>query len=362
VHVDNEFNSRVYNGQFSDSGDFFYCSSQDEIKLYDCSGGVEDMNCINVFNARSISWTITDLDMSRDQNYIIYSSVCPLLNIIKVGKDPLQQFSGMNDQKTILLNSNDDGYGVFSCQFSYDSSELLLGTRINTIEIFDFASQKISYRAENAHNDDINTICYASDGSPVIYSGSDDSSIKVWDKRITPIKPAGVLVGHREGITCVTSKNDEIHLVSNGKDQVMKYWDIRKMSTLQRYVDFRETHKYSMRFNYMSRHYPLSDYNKKLSEDCSVITFKGHQVLTTLIRCYFSPLASTGQRFVYTGSADGMVYIYDTYTGKLVNILGAEDSEDEDGTEAVCRDVSWHPYLPYLSATSFDEKVNYYAA
>lgn len=321
------------------------------------------MTCINVYNARSTSWTITDLDMSRDQNYLIYSSVCPLLNMIKVNKDPLQQFSGINDQKTLLLNSDDDGYGVFSCQFSYDSSEVLLGTRVNTIEIFDFASQTVSYKAESAHNDDINTTCFASDGSPVIYSGSDDSSIKVWDKRINPVKPAGVLIGHREGVTCVKSKNDEIHLVSNGKDQTMKYWDIRKMSNLRKYNEYRNTHRYHMRFNYMSRYYPLADYNKKLSEDCSVITFKGHQVLSTLIRCYFSPLETTGQRFVYSGSADGLVYVYDTYTGKTVSVLGAGegDSEDDD-SEGVCRDVSWHPYLPYLSATSFDGKVLFYAA
>ena len=47
--------------------------------------------------------------------------------------------------------------------------------------------------------------------------------------------------------------------------------------------------------------------------DISVQTFRGHTVLQTLIRAYFSPAHSTGQRFVYTGSADGTVRIY----GKL---------------------------------------------
>ena len=42
----------------------------------------------------------------------------------------------------------------------------------------------------------------------------------------------------------------------------------------------------------------------------SVQTFRGHTVLQTLIRAYFSPAHSTGQRFVYTGSADGTVRIY----------------------------------------------------
>lgn len=44
--------------------------------------------------------------------------------------------------------------------------------------------------------------------------------------------------------------------------------------------------------------------------DVSVQAFRGHSVLQTLIRAYFSPAHSTGQRYVYTGSADGSVRIY----------------------------------------------------
>lgn len=39
--------------------------------------------------------------------------------------------------------------------------------------------------------------------------------------------PAGVLVGHTEGLTYVASKGDGRYCVSNGKDQSMKLWDLR---------------------------------------------------------------------------------------------------------------------------------------
>lgn len=39
-------------------------------------------------------------------------------------------------------------------------------------------------------------------------------------------------------------------------------------------------------------------------------TYRGHSVLTTLIRAYWSPPATTGQRYIYSGSADGGVYVY----------------------------------------------------
>ena len=37
------------------------------------------------------------------------------------------------------------------------------------------------------------------------------------------------------------------------------------------------------------------------------------------IRCHFSPMANTGQKFIYTGCAKGRVVIYDMLTGKEVS-------------------------------------------
>jgi WD repeat-containing protein 23 len=56
--------------------------------------------------------------------------------------------------------------------------------------------------------------------------------------------------------------------------------------------------------------YPGRDRLVTHPHDASLMTFRGHSVLSTLIRAYWSPAASTGQRYVYTGSADGGVYIY----------------------------------------------------
>jgi FOG: WD40 repeat len=42
-------------------------------------------------------------------------------------------------------------------------------------------------------------------------------------------KPSGVLVGHTEGITYVSAKGDGRYVISNGKDQSVRLWDLRKM-------------------------------------------------------------------------------------------------------------------------------------
>ncbi|MGH0173065.1 UNVERIFIED_CONTAM: hypothetical protein FKN15_064271 [Acipenser sinensis] len=45
----------------------------------------------------------------------------------------------------------------------------------------------------------------------------------------------------------------------------------------------------------------------RLPGDTSVMSYRGHGVLHTLIRCRFSPEFSTGQRYIYTGCSTGRV-------------------------------------------------------
>ena len=44
--------------------------------------------------------------------------------------------------------------------------------------------------------------------------------------------------------------------------------------------------------------------------DISMMNYRGHSVMQTLIRAYFSPADTTGQRFIYAGSADGAVHVW----------------------------------------------------
>ena len=54
---------------------------------------------------------------------------------------------------------------------------------------------------------------------------------QVWDRRaLRGTRPAGVLIGHTEGITHLDPKNDGRYLLSNCKDQTARLWDIRKVA------------------------------------------------------------------------------------------------------------------------------------
>jgi DDB1- and CUL4-associated factor 11 len=112
--------------------------------------------------------------------------------------------------------------------------------------------------------------------------------------------------------------------------------------------------------------------------DCSLMTYQGHRVLRTLIRCHFSPIESTGQQYIYSGSADGRIHVR-TFTflsggakrqpqiwsldGRVVQVLDRaktlppsfSPSEPEwpelhrGPLKNTCvRDVSWHSEVRHL--------------
>lgn len=100
-------------------------------------------------------------------------------------------------------------------------------------------------------------------------------------------------------------------------------------------------------YDYRWMPYPASDRVLNHPADSSIGTYRGHSVLHTLCRAYFSPVHTTAQRYIYAASADGAVYVYDVLTCKLVHRL-------EDYHFQCVRDCCWHPYDPVLVTVGFD--------
>jgi WD repeat-containing protein 23 len=365
------FDTRVYNAQFSNDGEMIFCSSQNEIRVYDTSD-LMSWRLMHMFEGRNIRWTITDVDLSLSQQYLLYTTITSSINLISLRDQSTldSAYSGKINLEPSACRTFDiypeaGDFGVYSAKLSADATEVVAGSTLESIEVYDLVRQKTAFRVSQAHSNDINSVCFANkENSQVIFTGSDDSTIRIWDRRTLGRKniPEGVLLGHREGVTHVSSKGDGFTLISNGKDQALKLWDIRNMMNFPSYSEYIKTHHYQTNYDYRWWRYPLQNYTKRLSEDRSLLTFRGHTVLSTLIRCSFSPVISTNQRFLVTGSADGRVYIYDSVTGKKVNILEPDVEEIENGIGPfpIVRDVSWHPVLPVISATGFDGSINYY--
>lgn len=261
---------------------------------------------------------------------------------------------------------------IWSVRFSGDGREIVAGTSQKTVIVYDIETRQSVLRVEN-HEDDVNAVCFGDNSSPhILYSGSDDTTVRVWDRRsMGDSREAGVFMGHTEGLTYVDSKGDGRYVLSNSKDQTMKLWDLRKMMTTAKF-DTIDVNNYTTGFDYRFETYP-DDYYEPHPHDCSVVTFRGHRILKTLIRCHFSPPGSTNSRYVYTGSDDGKVYVYnlDATLAGMIDVgmatlnsrprepdllMNAYDFGLRSGEllwRTCVRDASWHPSAPVLAGKSY---------
>ncbi|CAK9218686.1 unnamed protein product [Sphagnum troendelagicum] len=347
-----QLNSRAYIGQFSRDGTLFVAGFQDRrIRIYNVDRGWTVQKDIL---ARNLRWTVTDSALSPDQRFLVYASITPVVHLVNVGSESggVQSLANVTDIHEGLNFTTDfrgdNVFGLWTVQFSNDGRELVAGSSDKRIYVYDLEANK-PVLCILAHKDDVNAVVFADESCHLIYSGSDDHICKIWDRRCFAQrnKPAGQLVGHLEGITFIDSRGDGRYFISNGKDQTLKLWDIRKMTSGSPSIRGSKQQKIpSFRWDYRWVDYPGMGRDIRHPNDQSLMTYKGHLVLRTLIRCYFSPLASTGQKYIYTGSHDGCVYIFDMVTGKQVEKLIFH--------RGTVRDCSWHPTQPMLVSSSWD--------
>uniref|UniRef100_A0A2K1ZK80 Uncharacterized protein n=1 Tax=Populus trichocarpa TaxID=3694 RepID=A0A2K1ZK80_POPTR len=247
-HVLNQLDSRTYVSQFSDDGNLFVAGCQgSHIRIYNVDKGWKVKKDIL---AKSLRWTITDACLSPNQHYLVYASLSPVVHIVNIESAATESLANVTEiHDGLNFSGNDDDDDDFGI----------------------FSS-------------DVNTVCFADEAGHLLYSGSDDNLCKVWDRRcfISKGKAAGVLMGHLEGITFIDSRGD-------GRTPKRRYSDC----------------------DYRWMECPPHAKTLKHPHDQSLITYIGHSILRTLIRCYFSPEYSTGQKYIYTGSSDCSVYIYD---------------------------------------------------
>ncbi|KAK7419412.1 hypothetical protein QQX98_003364 [Neonectria punicea] len=362
------YNDPVYSGQFSDDGNFFFACSQDfKVRMYDTS------NPYNWKHYKTVSfpwgqWTLTDASLSPDNKWLAYTSIQPIVSIAPT--DP----NDTGDPYTLDLQDaarqgtfGRNSFGIWSIRFSGDGRELVAGTSSSAIVVYDIESRRTLHHIQG-HNDDVNAVCFADKMSPhILYSGSDDTTIKVWDRRsMGDSREAGAFVGHREGLTYIDSKGDGRYILSNGKDQSMKLWDLRMAMSTDRFNSLdRVRHT---RFDYRGGTYDDEDWDPH-PHDNSLVTFRGHKVLRTLIRCHFSPPSSTNSRYVYSGSTDGKVYIWniDATLAGTIDVkratMGTRPADhrsrfyhlDDPGGWGTCvRDASWHPNAPIIVASAWN--------
>ncbi|KAG9097310.1 hypothetical protein FRC06_007701 [Ceratobasidium sp. 370] len=353
-----QYEDKAYSGQFSlDASVFYSCTQGHDIWVYDANSSGEKrvdpitrhtsrMKLLNRVKGVLGNWTITDSHLSPDNEHVVYSSISPVAHLTKLREPEAPHialdFTGTQRGRRYGLYG--DHFGIWTCRFSADGKEVIA---CGSQQIFG----NMGFKRTPPHA-----------SGNVLVSGSDDAMVKVWDRRsLGSNRPSGVLPGHTEGITSVSAKGDGRYIISNGKDHALRLWDLRMMREEEEVKSGR----------YGQAHYDYRDGNyrrprwKAHPHDCSVMTYRGHAVFRTLIRCHFSPAETTGQAYVYSGSTDGKIYIW-SLDGRIVQTIDRtetlpisfEPSEADQlprnhqgshhHNDRIIRDCSWHPHEPAL--------------
>ncbi|GAB1597614.1 DDB1- and CUL4-associated factor 11-like isoform X1 [Argonauta hians] len=335
---------KAFCGIYSKEGDIFLSAGRDiYIRLYDTS--CDEFRHIKSIRAQGFFWSILDAAFSPDGKYVIYSSWSDCIHLCNIQGD-------RDIHEALPLFPGRSTFCIFSLTFSSDNKEILGGANCGNFYVYDLEKNEKTLTIK-AHSDDVNAVKFADDSSQILFTGGDDGFCKVWDRRTlneSNPSPVGIFSGHSGGITYIDSRGDSRYLISNSKDQTIKLWDLRKFS-MEEGIKATEAAISFQRWDYRWR--PISQEmksRKPLPGDVSVMTYRGHTVLHTLIRCKFSPRVTTGQRYIYSGCATGNACIYDVLTGEIVTKLS--------NCHSTCvRDVSWHPTKNTIVTTSWDSTI-----
>jgi WD repeat-containing protein 23 len=104
----------------------YYCSSQSEIALFNTKDPYK-WKKLSQINAQDIHWTVTDMDVDVNEQYLIYSSISPTVHLVD-----LETLCKKHERLTFTSNNEDQGYGgpsLMSVKFSGDSREILGGSK-----------------------------------------------------------------------------------------------------------------------------------------------------------------------------------------------------------------------------------------
>lgn len=206
------FDEPAYSGQFSDDGNFFFSVNKDfRVRMYDTSNPYR-WQYYKTVEYPFGQWTLTDASLSPDNKYLAYTSISKLVCLAPT--DP----NDMGDPYMLDLapsgrahsaNERWNHLGIWSIRFSGDGRRLVAGASHGTILVYDIESRQSLHRIRG-HDADVNAVCFGDKSSPhILYSGSDDTTLKVWDTRsMGESRAAGAFIGHVEGLTYIDSKGD----------------------------------------------------------------------------------------------------------------------------------------------------------
>jgi len=200
------------------------------------------------------------------------------------------------------------------------------------------------------HSAIVNCCAMTQRGTPMVASGSDDGTVKLWDMRS---KRASKSFSQGRPVTAVDMSEDGDVVYCGGIEGVVHAWDVRKDAVAMELHGHLDTitgmevspsgsHILTNSMDNTMRSWDIRPY---APDNRCVRVFSGHQhgFEKNLLRCSWSP----DGKLVSGGSSDRIVHVWNVATGELTYSL--------PGHDGTVNDVAFHPTEPILVSASSDK-------
>ncbi|MQL76195.1 hypothetical protein Taro_008568 [Colocasia esculenta] len=269
--------------------------------------------------------------------------------------------SGSHDRDIFLWNTSGDcknfmvlkGHknAILELQWTTDGTQVISASADKTLRAWDVETGK-QVKKMTDHIFVVNSCCTSRRGPPLVCSGSDDGTSKLWD-----LRQRGAIqnFGTEHQITAVSFSDASDKIYTGGVDDVIKVWDLRRIEVvdkLQGHSDMTTGMQLSpdgsyLLTNAMDCTLRIWDMRPYAPENRCVKIFAGHQhnFEKNLLRCNWSPDGSK----VTAGSSDRMVYIWDTTSRRILYKL--------PGHNGSVNETAFHPSEPIIGSCSSDKQI-----
>lgn len=269
--------------------------------------------------------------------------------------------SGSHDRDIFLWNTTGDcknfmvlrGHknAVLEVQWTADGGQVISASADKTLRAWDVETGR-QVKKMTEHLFVVNACSASRRGAPLVASGSDDGTSKLWDLRQ---RGAVQNLGTEHQITAVGFSDASDKVYTGGVDDVIKVWDLRRVEVVEKLQGHSDTitgmqlspdGSYLLT-NAMDCTLRIWDMRPYAPENRCVKIFAGHQhnFEKNLLRCGWSP---DGSR-VTAGSADRMVYVWDTTSRRILYKL--------PGHTGSVNETAFHPAEPVIGSCSSDKQI-----